>query len=996
MTSRAALRFLLLGTVLSSLVAAPAGAQSPSEFGNLSYRSLGPAIAGGRATAIAGSNVDPLVYYAGGAGGGVFKSTDGGASWHPVFDREAVAPIGAIAVAPNDPNDVWVGTGEANPRNDVEAGDGLWHSSDGGKSWKHAGLDGAAHISQISIDPHNPSTVVVGVLGRVFADSTVRGIYVTRDGGAHWTRTLYVGPSSGVSDVVRVPDRPSTLFAGVYDFRRQPWMMRSGGPRGGIYRSDDGGLHWRKLTGDGLPGAPTGRIGLAAGTGGRIYAIVQSKQGDLWRSDNGGASWRKMPHSPYVGARPFYFSRIFVDPSDRNRLISVGLDLSMSTDGGKTFKHIAANAGWDYHQAWWSQDGRRVLVASDEGVVISGDGAAHWWQPYDLPFAQPYHVGLGTTLPAYRVCIGLQDDNSWCGWSQAFNGLGLLNRNWEQIAPGDGMWALLDPTDPDLVWSTSTNSDTGQVYLFDARTQQASEVSPYVRSNAVAPKDLAYRFNWDTPIAFTTGTPPAVLVGGNVVFESTDRGAHWQAISPDLTRNDRAHQLASGGPVGLDLSGAETSDTILDVETSALSPGLIWVGTDDGLIQVTRDGGAHWSNVTPPGVPPWGRVSTVDPSHFSAQTAYAVIDRHMVGDDRPYAFVTDDGGATWRSISSNLPKNVFLRSIREDVKDRNLLYAGSQRGMWVSFDRGAHWQSLRLNMPATAIYDIEIQPAADDLVVASHGRGVWILDDLNPLRQLAHAKPTGATLFAPRDAYRMFQWAPVNAFTNGTLPDNVFVGANPPYGALISYYLPAPAKRTPSLEILDARGHVVRHIDGKSVPNVAGINRTSWDLTEDGPVKWTGTFKENQGPDSGPEALPGTYTVRLDVDGRVLDQPLTVKPDPRDPNSEQRSVQRHAFLTELNGELSSVDTWLNQIDARLKHATPAQAKALLAFARRLTYAPRNVEDLGGSYGLRDRIMDMLARLGSSFQAPNAPETTEGAAIRTLYEKLSSEFGALPK
>ncbi len=990
---------MLVAVQLFSIIAAVVAG-----FGNLQYRSIGPAIAGGRATAVVGSDRNPLLYYAGGAGGGVFKSVDGGASWRAVFDRERVAPIGAIAISPRDDADVWVGTGESNPRNDVEGGDGIWHSTDGGKTWHFAGLGGAGQISQISIDPRDPRTVVVGALGRVFADSTTRGAYVTHDAGAHWQRTLYVGPSSGVSDLIRIGRKPQTLFAGVYDFRRQAWMMRSGGPNGGIYRSDDGGTSWRKLTGNGLPSAPTGRIGLAAASNGRIYAIVQSGSGELWCSDDGGSTWKKMPHSPYVGDRSFYFSRIFVDPQDPNRLIDVGLILSHSDDGGRSFHPIATNAGWDYHQAWWSRDGRRVIVANDEGIVMSGDGSANWWQPYDVPFPQPYHVGLGTTAPNYRVCIGLQDDDTWCGWSEVFNGIGILNRDWSTVGPGDGMWALEDPMDSHLIWSTTTNSDTGQVYLFDERTQQAAELSPDARANSVAPHALKHRFNWDSPIAFTVSVHPSVLVGGNVVFESADRGQTWTAISPDLTRNEKSHQQASGGPIDLDLSGAETSDTILDIETTKLDPAAIWIGTDDGLVQLTRDAGAHWSNVTPHGVAPWGRFSTVTPGHFSAATAYAAYDRHMEGDERPYAFVTDDYGTSWHAISGDLPNGVFLRVVREDPKDRNVLYAGSQRGMWVSFDRGMHWQSLRLNMPATAIYDLEIQPQTDDLVVASHGRGVWILDDLEPLRELAKSQSSAITLFAPREAYRMFNGSPVNSFpccaplttapTGQTLPDNVFVGQNPQYAASLSYYLAKPAAHRPTIDIVDERGRVVRHLRGKNVPNVAGVNRTGWDILEDGPVKWYGTFKENQGPDTGAEALPGTYTVRLHVDGRDYEQPLTVLADPRDGDATDRYAKRYAFLSQLFTEFSTIDTWLNAIDARLKSATPSQAAALRAFASELSSSPRNVEDLGGATALRNRIGDMFARIGSSFQAPNGPQLEEAAAIEATFERLSAKRSAL--
>ncbi|HEY9179549.1 MAG TPA: hypothetical protein VIO32_02455, partial [Candidatus Baltobacteraceae bacterium] len=703
---RLAARSIASAFALALCAALPASALN---FGSLEYRAIGPAITGGRTTVVIGSNNNPQLYYAGGAGGGVFKSQDGGVSWEPVFDKADVAPIGAIALAPHNDQDVWVGTGGPNPRNDVEGGDGIWHSTDGGRTWKHAGLDDSGAISKIDIDPRNPSRIAVAVLGHVFRDSAMRGVYTTGDGGKHWTRSLYVGPSSGASDLVRVPDHPDTLFAGIYQFRRKPWTLVSGGPHGGIYRSDDNGATWHKLSGNGLPAGDTGRIGIGAGTHGRVYAVIQSKAGDLWRSDDGGAHWRLMPHSSLVGARRFYFSRIFVDPANVNKIINVGLILSMSSNGGRTFKSIANEGGWDYHNIWWSADGARVAVGSDEGALLSMNGGESWRQPYDLPFAQPYHIGYDTLTPNYHVCIGLQDDNSWCGWANSPSGVGVLNRDWTQVAGGDGMWTLYDPKDPNFIWSTSTASDIGQVYLFDVAKQQVFEVSPISRSTGGEPGyDLKYRFNWDTPIAFTADG--AALVGGNVIFKSNDRGQHWSVVSPDLTRDDKAHQQIPGGPIDEDMSGAEMSDTILDIEPSTVQSTVIWAGTDDGLVQLTRDGGATWHNVTPSGMPHWARVSTVDASPHSAATAFAVGDNHMLGDNGPHLFATHDYGTTWHSISSDLPRNVFVRSVRQDQKNPNLLYAGTSRGMFASWDGGNHWHSLRLNMPATAIYDVEIQP----------------------------------------------------------------------------------------------------------------------------------------------------------------------------------------------------------------------------------------------------------------------------------------------
>jgi photosystem II stability/assembly factor-like uncharacterized protein len=568
-----------------------------------------------------------------------------------------------------------------------------------------------------------------------------------------------------------------------------------------------------------------------------------------------------------------------------------------------------------------------------------------------------------------------------------------MNRDWYQIVPGDGMWAVVDPKDPQYVWSTSTNTDTGQVFLWDARTTQALDVSPDAENNGVrSAGDVRYRFNWDTPIAFTNDGK--ALVGGNVVFESADRGQTWSVISPDLTRNDASKQGPSGGPISHDQSGAEFYDTILYLATTKLDNGIIWAATDDGLVQLSRDGGAHWQNVSPPEslVPPWGRVMGLDPGRFAAGTAFVAIERHLLGDDRPYVLRTDDYGTTWRSIAGNLPANVSVRSIRQDPRNANLLYAGTSRGVWMTLDGGTDWQGLRLNMPASTIYDLEIQPDADDLVVGAHGRGVWILDDLTPLQDWASAASSEVTFFAPRDAYRMWQWPPVNTFTDPKIPPNEYTGANPPYGAIFTYYLPR-APNNASITIRDASGRAVRHLTGNDVAKGVGMNRAAWDLNEDGPAKWKGTFEDNQGPDTGPEAVPGVYAVDLTVDGITRSQPLTVRVDPRDPSPATYRA-RYQFLVPLYGALSTVDSMLNAIDTRLKTATPAQAAPLKAFRLRLTYDPRNIEDLSGPAQIRENLLDLIGRMGNSFQAPTAAQREAAAAYRTEVEQLQTAYRQL--
>ncbi len=670
----------------------PSATASPTPgppYGNMEWREIGPALPGGRVAAVAGSATDHNLYYLGSAGGGVWKSSDGGETWQAVFEKEKVAAIGAVAIDPKNNDIVWVGTGESNPRNDVSYGDGIYKSTDGGKTWKNVGLHGTRHIARILIDPRNPNHVIAGALGDVFGPSSERGVYVTDDGGATWSRTLFVSDQSGVSDLALDVQNPNVVYAGIWHFLRRPWTFTSGGPDDGLYKSTDGGRTWMRLTGNGLPAGITGRIGLAVAPsdGNRVYALIESASGILWRSDDGGRTWTMVSNDTLVDQRPFYFSHVAVDPKNPNRVYAVSEALAVSTNGGKKFTEIARDVHVDYHAIWIApNDPSRIIVGEDGGFARTVDGGAHWFFGRNIPIGQVYHVATSNENP-YWVCGGWQDNSAWCGPSNSLDPSGLLNKYWVQSTGGDGEWAVPDPADPDWLWSDSEN---GALFIYNKRTQDAVFAQPYLQTGSES-YDLAkskYRFNWDSPIAFAPWNPHIGWYGGNVIFQTTDRGVHWRAISPDLTLNDKQHQIPSGGPITHDVSGAEYSDTILDIEGSTLRKGEIWVGTDDGLVQLTRDGGRRWKNVTPRGVPPYGRVETVAPSAIRDGVVYVNIDRHRSGDFKPYVFVSHDFGETWSSISSNLPPDQYVRAVREDLHDSNIVYAGTEAGMWISFDRG--------------------------------------------------------------------------------------------------------------------------------------------------------------------------------------------------------------------------------------------------------------------------------------------------------------------
>lgn len=933
-----------------------------------------------------------MLYYFGSAGGGVFKTTDGGLQWKDVWPRAASPSIGAIAVAPSNPSVVWVGTGESTPRNDSTYGNGVWLTRDGGAHWRQVGLDESYAIARVIVDPHDPDRAVVGALGNPFVDSRARGVFLTTDGGQSWRQTLYAGPRSGISDLAFDPSRPHIVYAGLYEFRRKPWTFTSGGAQDGIYKSEDGGLTWRELRGGGLPSGLMGRIGLAV-AGHRVYALIQSKAGLLWRSDDAGAHWRLMSRNTLIDQRPFYMSRLAIDPADRNRVFFASENLIETTDGGEHFDDVASAVHQDHHDFWISRDGRRIIEADDGGAPISVDGGRTWDWRFNVTIGQVYRIGYDEQTP-YHVCAALQDNDSFCAPNLSLSPLGLQNADWRDVANNsDGVAVWPEPGHPSLVWNVGINELNGQLGIFDLHSRQNFDITPDVTdTNGRAIAGLPFRFNWEAPLAFSQKEPGVAYFGGNVLFETHDRGRRWRVISPDLTRNDPSKQQVSGGPINTDVSGAEFYDTLLDIAPSPIDASLIWTGSDDGVVARTTNGGASWSRFTLP-IAGWGRVESVEPSHVCAGCAYAVVDRHLLGDRHPYIFATRNGGKSWQPIVAGLPRDEPAHVVREDPRNANVLFAGLESGVWVSFDRGKNWESLQLNMPPVAVYDLRIQPQLNDLIAATHGRGVFILDDLTPLEGDAAAR-SGAVpvLFPIRTAYEWYYWWRTQYGmwdTSCCSPAGTFSAPDPPYGAIVSYYLPKKQRTDLTIKVEDSAGVIVRTIAGT---NEAGMNRVYWDLAEAPPVPWHNTGDWNQGPSDGPAVVPGAYRAVLIAGSQHLAMPFDVHADPRAHWNQAQYEARYKFLRQLDDELSAIDVVLNRLD-RLRAGAPLPLReAIKRLYRQFTSGVQNSEDDQWMPDrLRERLTILQGDVALSQGPPLPPHEREAEAIANEFDRAMAAY-----
>lgn len=1026
-SSACVLPFSLLVLSCGILGAETAAAQNPSSAptiesatANLKMRAIGPAIMGGRIDDIAVAETDPETIYIGAAAGGLWKSTDGGMTWSSLFDSEPNPSIGAIAVAPSNPSVVWVGTGEANNRQSASWGDGVYKSTDGGTTWSHMGLDDTQAIGRVVIDPTNPEIVYVAAVGHLWGPNPERGIFKTSDGGKTWNKVLFINNDTGASDVAIDPQSPTTLYAAAYERRRTVWGFNGGGPDGGIYKSTDGGSSWTKLKTD-LPDA--GDVGRTAVAVYRknpsiVYALIQNgKDGGVFRSEDKGATWKRMSSED---PRPSYFSQIRIDPNNDLRIWMGGVNLYYSEDGGKTFnQQRVRDVHSDFHGIWIDPENSNfMLVGCDGGVYESRDAGRDWDHLNVMTLGQAYEVGYDNQEP-YHVCAGYQDNAEWCGPSRTWFAGGIPNSAWFMVGGGDGFYVKPDPSDPDTIY---TESQDGNVERRDLRTNEAFSVRP------VPPKDTdpPYRFNWNSPLLISTRDHSTIYYGGNFLFKSTDRGNSWTKLGGDLTTGVDRNTLPILGalPTKDTLSlydGVEWYPTITTIDESPLNSSVLWVGTDDGNLQVSRDGGQNWENVASrvPGVPKGTYVTRVVASKYDEGTAYVTFDGHRSNDFHVYLFKTTNYGRTWKNLGAGIRQDTgTLHVVREHPSNKNMLFVGAEFGAYFSLDGGETWNKLKMGLPTVPVDDIQIQPRENDLILATHGRSLYIFDDLTPLEQLnSEVLGENLHLFPIRNtiAWRIYQ----NRWFDA---QQVFLGPNPPDGVLIDFYLKEkPAKgQAVKISILDSSGKIIRQIDDRTPE--AGINRVNWDLRYDPPVKLTPEQEEALaqgifgGGARGPAADPGTYTVKVALGDNSQTQTVQLQPDPRIQISSADAASRHDAIMQVYA-LYKTGTESQRLMAGLKKSLddaitswkkPDAAKIPADIMKQAEALQKKVNALSGKFvseggfgaggplhytppPLPQRVGRLMNQLDGYSAAPTQPEKDEMAAVS---EELNQATEAL--
>ncbi|MGH7678177.1 MAG: WD40/YVTN/BNR-like repeat-containing protein [Gemmatimonadaceae bacterium] len=1032
-------------------------------YSKMRWRYIGPE--GNRTSAVAGVPGDPNVYYAGAASGGIFKSTDGGVHWSPIFDGQPVSSIGALAVAPSDANVVYAGTGEPFIRSNISVGWGMFRSTDAGKTWSRAGLESTGRIARVVVHPTNPDVVYAAALGHAYGPQPERGIFRSSDGGKTWDRVLFVNDSVGASDLVMDPSNPRILYAGTWQIEIHTWGRTSGGAGSGIWKSADGGTTWKRLTGPGLPKRHIGKVGLGISRAnpGRLYALIETgdgvplpdgretETGRLFRSDDGGDNWVITTHDREVAGRTHYYNRFAVSPDNADEAYFATSSWSKTVDGGRTVTVLpfAETPGFDHHDIWIDPlNGNRMVSSHDGGVSVTTNRGKSWIQT-QLPIAQIYHVNIDNRVP-YNVYGNRQDgpsvmipSNSRLDASFFGSDFPTISRGHAvSVGGGESGWATPDTVDGTLVWSSASGfgSVGGIVSRYDRRTQLTQNVEVWPQATIGWPADsLRYRFVWTFPVTLSKFDNKRLYVGSQHVHVTADQGRTWQVISPDLTRNDKARQRTSGG-LTPDNIGVEYAGVLFAIAESPLDRNLLWTGSNDGLVHVSRDGGSNWTNVTAniPGLLTWGTISNIEPSRFDAGTAYLTVDGHQVNNRDPWVYRTTDFGRTWRLITSGLPKNpvAYAHFVKEDPVRRGMLYLGTEGGIYVSFDDGESWQTLQNNLPRAPVYGIVVQPNYQDLVIATYGRGFWILDDITALRHLSpRLLATDAHLFAPRATYRL---------RDAEQPFSMFydpsAGFNPPYGAPLNYYLKAGSdstvrdsagvklvsKDSVTFTISDAAGAVVRTLKG---PVNAGMNRVYWnlrgDLTKQPKLRtppeyapWFAVQLEGRNAPSmnrvGVLMLPGTYSVKLTTPtGYSETQQLVVRKDPNVAASDAELAENVAMARDLTRQLDEAVTMINSLEAVRGQLAALKAtlgddstrKDVVSSADSLDLKLRAVERrlfntritgrgqdlIRWPMRLAEQIEYLVGSVQSSDHAPTAAQREVGALLRDQLQAVKAEY-----
>ena len=903
------------------VASAPVAAQSvpPELFNGMQWRLIGP-FRGGRVVAVSGIPGDGATYFFGAVDGGVWKTGNAGVTWVPLFDGQPIASIGALAVAPSDPQVIYAGTGESDIRSALSSGDGVYKSTDGGKAWTNVGLRDSRQISRIVVDPKNAEVVYVGVLGHAYGPNPERGVYKSSDGGKSWTHVLDTGPEIGVSDLAMAAANPAILFAGTWQAHRPPWSTYAPlqGPGGGLFKSTDGGANWTQLKGNGLPDGEWGRVGVTISANGqRVYALIEAgKKSGLYRSDDGGNTWTLANSDSRLTSRGWYFNQPTIDPNDPDVVYVPNVALYRAEDRGKTISIVrGAPGGDDYHQLWIDPaNSSRMVLGTDQGTSVSLDHGATWSSWFNQPIGQFYHVVTDNNFP-YAV-YGAQQDSGSAGVMSRTDHGHITAMDWILIGGGESGWIVVDPDDPSIFYVTGAY---GGVVHYDRRTSRSQDISPWPMPMwGTEINDRKYRAPWTPMLVMSPIDKKTLFLGTQFVMKTTDEGLHWERISAELTGAAATPPNEKTASVTVKNAKERGFGVVYAIAPSPKKAEVIWAGSDTGLIHLTIDGGKTWNDVTPKGVGEWSKVAMIEASHFDPAVAYAAVDRHRLDDRSPYLYRTRDFGKTWQMINAGIGATSFLNAIREDTARQGLLFAGTELGVYVSFDDGDHWQPLQLNLPAASVRDLTIH--GDDLVIATNGRAFWILDNISPLRQIGdQAQATKAGLYRPATAIRVDN----DAFLGSPFPPDEPMANNPPDGAVIDYYLPAKAAAL-KLEIFDAKGTLVRRyasrqMKAKELPPLpiaprwfpkpvaleggAGMHRFVWDLRWNSSGTGEEFEDEEYGAPRGPRVVPGQYQVKLTMDGEAFSQSLPVKMDPRSKATSLELEQQLKLALEIFGEV---------------------------------------------------------------------------------------------